>query len=91
MNTFSFLADERVASIRDIQKNPSRILRGITRITRGSRTIGFFLANTDFIELIESHEALASASFKKRIAKARRDLTTGKGKTLNALVKAYDV
>ncbi len=89
MNTFSILADERVASIREIQKNPSRVLRGITRVTRGSRTIGFFLANDDFAELVEHHEALSSKPFIKQIAKARRDLKAGKGKSLDALAKAY--
>lgn len=71
------LADERVASIREIQKNPSRMLRGITRVMRGSTTIGFFLSNDDFVDLVENQEALASKPFLKRIAKARRDIKAG--------------
>ncbi len=89
MNTFSTLADERIASIREIQKNPSRMLRGITRVTRGSKTVGFFLSNEDFAELVENQEALASKPFVNRIAKARRDMKAGKGISLKALVKEY--
>ncbi|HWQ99608.1 MAG TPA: hypothetical protein VN397_02035 [Candidatus Methylomirabilis sp.] len=91
MNTFSTLADERVASIREIQKNPSRMLRGITRVTRGSKTVGFFLSNDDFAELVESQEALASKPFITRIAKARRDMKAGKGTPLKNLLKEYGV
>ena len=89
MNTFSILADERVASIRDIQKNLSRALRGITRVTRGSRTIGFFLANDDFAELVESQEALSSPAFIRHVAKARRELKQGKSRSLSSVAKEY--
>jgi len=36
------LLRERTASIRDIQKNPSKALQGITRVMRGGKTFGFF-------------------------------------------------
>ena len=85
MSRFSPLASEHVASIREIQKNPSRALRGITRVMRGSKTIGFFLSNDEFAELVENHEAESSPAFAKRIAKARRDLKAGKGVSLGAL------
>lgn len=91
MNKFSLLADEKVASIRDVQKNPSQALRGITRVTRGSKTIGFFLANDDFADLVESQEALSSSTFIKRVAKARRDLKTGKGSSLSQIAQTYGV
>ena len=91
MNTFSLLANEHVASIREIQKNPSRALRGITRVTRGSQTIGFFLTNDQFADLVERHEALSSKSFMRRIARARFDLKAGKGKSLNTLATEYGV
>jgi len=91
MDTFSILADERIASIREIQKNPSRMLRGITRVTRGSKTVGFFLSNEDFADLVESQEALASGPFVKRVARARRDMKKGKGVSLKALAKEYGI
>ena len=89
MNKHSLLADERVASIREVQKNPSAVLRGITRVTRGSKTIGFFLSNEEFAELVESQEALSSKRFVKSISKARRDLATQKGTSLSVLAKGY--
>ena len=83
------MADERVASIREVQKNPSAALRGITRVTRGSKTIGFFLSNEEFIELVENQEALLSKHFLKAIGKARREATVHKGTPLSALTKEY--
>ncbi len=91
MNSFSLLTNERIASIREIQKNPSKVLRGVTRVTRGSKTIGFFLANEDFADLVESHEALGNASFVRRVKKARRDLKSGKMISLEKLAQEYGV
>ena len=90
MNTFSVLSEERLASIREIQKNPSRALRGITRVTRGSKTVGFFLSNEDFAELVENQEALASESFVRRVAKARHSLKTRQSSiSFSKLAKEY--
>ncbi|MBU0540284.1 hypothetical protein KKF59_01900 [Patescibacteria group bacterium] len=89
MDTFSILSNERIASIRDIQKNPSQTLKGITRVTRGGNTIGFFLSNDEFAELVESHEALSSPAFVSRVAKSRRELKSGKGKALASVMKEY--
>lgn len=89
MTPASILADERIASIRDVQKNPSQALRGITRVTRGSKTIGFFLSNEDFTELVESQQALMSPLFMKQIMKARGDAKRGSGKALASLAKEY--
>jgi hypothetical protein len=91
MKPFSVLANERIASIRDIQRNPSKALRGITRVTKGSETIGFFLANEDFADLVESHEAMSSKAFVQKISKARREMKGGKGKSLDSLLDAYGI
>ena len=91
MDKFALLADERVASIREVQKNPSAALRGITRVTRGSKTIGFFLSNEDFVELVENQEASSSKQFIKAMRKARRDMVTRKGTSLSVLAKEYDL
>jgi len=89
MNAFAVLAEEKTASIREIQKNPSRVLRGITRVTRGSKTVGFFLANDEFADLVENQQARLSAPYVKRVAKGRRDYKAGKGTPLTAVLKAY--
>jgi hypothetical protein len=89
MKSFSVLANERIASIRDIQRHPSKALSGLTRVMKGSETIGFFLASDDFADLVESHEALSSKAYIQRTAKARRDAKAGKGTTLDAFAKEY--
>ncbi len=89
MDTFSLLIQERIASIRDIQKNPSQALQGITRITRGSQTIGFFLSNEHIEELMENREAQNSKPFLRRISKARKNIQKAKGISLEALAKEY--
>lgn len=91
MKTLTVLAEERIASIRDIQKNPSRVLRGVTRVTRGSKTIGFFLSSEDFADLVESQEALSSKLFLNRVTKARRQLAAGRGKSLRNFAKEYGI
>ena len=89
MTKFSLLADERVASIREVQKNPSRTLRGITRVMRGSKTIGFFLANEEFDELMENQEALSSKLYLRQIARARRDMKNKNLAALDVVAKEY--
>lgn len=88
---FALMAEERIASIRDVQKNPSSALRGITRVTRGSKTIGFFLSNDDFAELVENQEALLSKAFVRQVAQARRQAQSKKLTTLSELAADYEV
>lgn len=85
------LAQESVASIRDIQKNPSKALRGITRVMRGSKTIGFFFSNEELGDLLEGIEAFSSLSFKARIKKARQEMKAGKAVPLSVIAKNYGV
>ncbi len=66
------LQREHVVSIKEIQKSPSKSLRGITRILRGSKTFGYFLDEAALDNLIEDLEALSSPAYLKRIAQARR-------------------
>lgn len=75
MSRLSFLTKEHVASIREIQRNPSKALRDITRVVRGSKTIGFFLSQEEFDELLEDLEALGSRALKARVRAARRGNT----------------
>lgn len=86
---FNLFAREHVASIRDVQKNPSKALRGITRVMRGSKTIGFFLSNEDWDEFLEDIEAMNSPSLKARVKRARRLLKTGEGRSLADVAKEY--
>ncbi len=90
-HTFELLAREGVASIRDIQKNPSKALQGITRVVRGSKTIGFFFSNEELEELMEDLEATVSKSLKVRVTQARRELKAGKTVSLETMAKRYGV
>lgn len=75
MSHLSFFTTEHIASIREIQRNPSKALRDITRVVRGSKTIGVFLSNEEFNELLEDLEALGSRTLKARVRAARRGNT----------------
>jgi len=87
---YALLGQERVASIREIQKNPSQALRGVTRVMRGSQTLGFFLAHADMDDLLEDIEAVRSAKFKARIRGARQVLKNpAKGVTLAKVAREY--
>jgi hypothetical protein len=86
---FQALAEESVASIRDIQKNPSRALRGMTRVVRGSKTVGFFFSNEQLEEFIEDVEAFNSPTLQASIKKSRREMKDRKTIPLNVVAKEY--
>lgn len=88
---FELLTKENVASIREIQKNPSKALRRITRVVRGSQTIGFFFSNEELDELLEEIEASSSQTFKAKIKQGRKEVKEGKTISLSALAKRYGV
>ena len=87
----AILGRERVASIREIQRNPSRALCGITRVIRGSKTVGFFFDNEELDDLLEDIEALSSPRYLTRVRKARRELRSGKGTPLEVIARRYGV
>jgi len=88
---FTFLLKENIASIRDIQKNPSKALQGLTRVMRGTKTMGFYLSNEEMDEFLEDMEAASSAVFKARIKKGRQEMKEGKTIPLGDLIKKYGV
>lgn len=79
---------ERVVNIKELQKSPSRHLRGITRILRGKSTLGYFLAEGDFSDLIEDMEAMNSPNYLNSILKARRNRTLT---SLTQIEKKYGI
>ena len=88
---YQLLQREHVASIRDVQKNPSKSLRGMTRVMRGSKTFGFFFSVEEFDELLEDMEAMSSKDLKARVRKARSGLKKNEIVSLSDLVKHYGV
>lgn len=87
----AILGRERIASIREIQRNPSRALCGITRVVRGSKTVGFFFDNDEIEDLLEDIEALSSSRYLTRVRKARRELRNGQGTSLEMIARRYGV
>ena len=84
--TLKAIQKERVVNIKELQKSPSRHLKGITRILRGKKTIGHFLSERAFDDLLEDLEALSSPNFLKSIRAARK---SRKYVTLEELEKRY--
>ena len=88
---YAILGRERTSSIRDIQRSPSRALRGITRVVRGSRTVGFFFSNEEFSDLLEDLEAISSPHFRARMRKARREHRAGRAIPFEVIARRYGV
>ena len=86
---FEILAKEGVASIRDIQKNPSKALKGITRVIRGSKTMGFYFSNEELDELFEDIEAAMSQELRVRVKEARKGLKSSHLVSLDELAVKY--
>ncbi len=88
---YQILSVERVASVRDIQRNPSKALRGLTRVMRGSATMGYFFDVVSFDEILEDLEAMAGSQLKKRVREARKGLKSNKLHTLASVAAKYGV
>ena len=88
---YQVLAEENIASIRDIQKNPSKALRGVTRVMRGGKTVGFFFSNKEIDDMLEDFEATSSPEFLVRIREAREDMRLDKGVSLKQAAKQCEV
>ena len=72
LQTLKMLKNEEIVNIKELQKSPSRYLKGITRILKGKKTIGFFLDVHIFSDLIEDLEAVNSSNYIKSIEEARK-------------------
>lgn len=91
MSTLQLLAKERVASIREVQKNPSQALQGVTRVIRGAKTVGFFFSSEEMDDILEDFEAFSSPHFQAEVGRARKELAKGKGISLGKIVKRYGI
>lgn len=72
LQTLKTLKNETVVNIKELQKSPSRHLQGLTRILRGKKTLGYFLDEGSFSDLVEDMEAMSSPNYLKSIVKARK-------------------
>ena len=88
LQTLKLLQNEGVVNIKELQKSPSRYLQGLTRILRGKKTLGYFLSQDTFDDLIEDMEAMSSPNYLKSIMRARK---TKKLTPLSQVEKSYGV
>ncbi|MFH1292317.1 MAG: hypothetical protein ABIH87_03925 [bacterium] len=72
LQTLKLLQNEGVVNIKELQKSPSRYLKGLTRILRGKETLGYFITGAVFDDLIEDMEAMSSPNYLKSIIRARQ-------------------
>lgn len=72
LQTLKLLQNEGIVNIKELQKSPSRHLQGLTRILRGKKTLGYFVSQETFDDLIEDMEAISSPNYVASIIKARK-------------------
>jgi len=71
LQTLKSIQNEKVVNIKELQKSPSRHLKNITRILRGNQTLGYFLDQEAFENLVEDLQAMSSRSYLTSIKSAR--------------------
>lgn len=84
--TATILAREKIVTLSELQKNPSRALNAsIVRVVKNGKQIGIFFTNEEFEDFIESQLPLKSA-FKKELAEAIKQSKKGKLLPLKAIL-----
>ncbi len=91
MNQLQVLAQENVVSIRDIQRNPSRVLKGITRVVKNNRTMGFYLDKENYEDLLEEEAMLNNPRFMKELEESYKQAKAGKTISLKDVAKEYGI
>lgn len=72
MSTASILSKEKIVSLSELQKNPSKALDGdIVRIVKNGKEIGIFMSKEEFEDFLEEHLEVKK-SFKDALEKALR-------------------
>ncbi len=88
LQTLKTIRNEEVINIKELQKSPSRYLQGLTRILRGKKTLGYFLDEDIFSNLVEDMEAISSPNYLESILKTRK---SKKLTSLSKVEKMYGV
>lgn len=82
---------EKVVSVRDVQRNPSAVLQGLTRIVKNGKTLGFFLNKEEWEELKEDMEALSSPQYLQSIRDADEQIMRGETVPIEQVMKEYGI
>lgn len=76
MTTASILAKEKIVSLSELQKNPSKALTGdIIRIVKNGKEIGIFMSKAEFEDFMEETMPLKPTfekELKKVVAKSKK-------------------
>lgn len=91
LNKLDLLTKENIVTIRDLQKNPSQALKGISRIIRNGKTVGFFFSQVDLEDLMADTEETVSPQFQKKIIAGKKQTARHQGMELADVKKRYGV
>lgn len=70
MTTATVLTKEKIVSLSELQKNPSRALDAdIVRIVKNGKEVGIFMKKEEFEDFVEEHLWI-KPDFKKELGKA---------------------
>lgn len=87
MSTASLLLKEKIVTLSELQKNPSRALDArIVRIVKNGTPIGIFFTNEEFEDIMEEQFSL-QPEFKKRLDEAIKKSKKEKLLSLSALIR----
>lgn len=89
LQQFKILTQERVVSIRDLQKHPSQALQGVTRIVKNGKSLGIFFDEETLEDMLEDFEAMSSPKYLASIRKSDKEIKEGKVVSLAAMKKEY--
>lgn len=86
MSLSSVLKKEKIVSLSELQRNPSKALNGsIIRIVKNGKEIGIFLSKEEFDNLMEEQIEL-KPKFKKELRKSLKNGKKGVIKSLNEIL-----
>ena len=91
VETIRTIKSEHIVNVKELQKSPSRSLRGITRILRGKKSLGLFISEETINDFLEDLEAASSTTYLASIRTARREAKNRKNITLDTLKKRYGI
>ena len=91
LHKLDLLSQENIVTIRDLQKNPSQALKGISRIIRNGKTVGFFFSQIDLEDLMTDIEEIINPRFQKKIIAGKKQISRRQGMELAAVKKRYGV
>ncbi len=86
MNKTLILAKEKIVSLSELQKNPSKALNAsIVRIVKNGREIGIFMSKEEFEDLVEEQLTLKE-DFEKELKKSIKKSKKEKNESLTAIL-----